>query len=540
MKHFSLRTINGRTTLLIVLFLSVVVGFSLFLYVKNLQIRQDYLTLQDHSNNITRYTVRIHGKFPVAQTLLLEAVYKPVDAQQEVFRSTLNTIRENVGFISSHFKSLEMVGPQPHLDSLMTDIALLDTLSTQFFTALRNDTTTSPESRMRYEKVLYRQYYSGGVEPIIGDFYRHLWAPIRRYNQPYQTEVLDRLDYNITFILRITIIISLLSIVIVSLAWWYFRRSLNRSIAPPVAIIQELAAGRHPAPQTPSADELGEITQAANQLTENLQRASHFALNIGQGNFGDEYTPQGEDDVLGNSLRQMRDALKKYREEEQIRQWTSEGLSQLMGLIRHQQLVIDELSEAVLSFLVKYLNVQQGGIFVASEAGEPVLELSACYAFERKKFLKKQIVPGEGLVGQAYLEREMTFITELPDHYVNITSGLGGNSPTCLLLVPMIHHETVEAVLELSSLQTLTTHQIAFVRQAGELIASALSTLRTTEQTQRLLEATQQQTEELRSREEEMRQSMEELEATQEEIARKNREIEQLYQQQANAPAQGE
>ena len=535
MKHLSARTINGRTTLLIILFLTVIVGFSLFLYIKNLQIRQDYLALQNHSNSIVANTARIHGKFPVAQVLLLEAVHKPIDAQQEYFRSTLTAIRDYISVVDRDFEQLNTVGHRPYLDSLSTDVALLDTLGTQFFAALRRDTTTSPESRIRYERSLYQQYFSEDMESVTQAFYQHLWTPINYYNKPYQKEILSRLDYNTTAILRITIIISLLSIAAVSLAWWYFRRSLNRSITPPVTIIQALASGQLPDRQTPSVDELGQITRAANQLTENLRKAVRFALNIEQGNFEDDYTPQSEDDVLGNSLWQMRDALRKYREEEQIRQWTSEGLSQVMELIRHRQSVMDELSEAVLSFLVKYLNVQQGGFFVVSKVSEPVLELSACYAFDRKKFLKKQIAPGEGLVGQAYLEKETALLTELPDNYVNITSGLGGSSPTCLLIVPVTHHEAVEAVVELGSWQPLTTHQVTFVEQAGELLASALSTLRTTEETRQLLAATQEQAKELQTREEEMRQNMEELEATQEELVRKNREIEQLYHQQISS-----
>lgn len=537
MKHLSVRSINGRTTLLVAFFLIVIIGFSIFLYAKNLQIRQDYLALQNHSNKITTNTLRLHGKFPVAQVLILEAVHKPIDSQQEKFHKTLTRLKNGIHAIDSEFKELNIVGAQPYSDSLLIDIALLGTVGDQFFTALRNDTTTNSESRIQFERALYHQYYSADMELVVQEFYKHLWAPITYYNAPYQQEILKRLDYNTGFILRSTIIISLLSVVAVSLAWWYFRRSLNQSISPPVAIIKALAAGQFPQAQIPSADELGEITRAANQLTENLQKASRFALNIGQGDLEDDYAPQSENDVLGNSLWQMRDALKQYREEEQVRQWTSEGLSQLMNLIRHHQAVMHELSEAVLSFLVKYLKVQQGGIFVVDTADEPVLELSACYAFDRKKYLQKQIEPGEGLLGQAYLEKQTTLITDLPDHYISITSGLGDSRPACLLVVPIIHHEAVEAVLELSSFQRLSAHEITFVEQAGELIASALATLRTTEQTQRLLEATQQQTEELRNREEEMRQSMEELEATQEEMARKNREIEQLYHRQTHSGA---
>ncbi len=44
--------------------------------------------------------------------------------------------------------------------------------------------------------------------------------------------------------------------------------------------------------------------------------------------------------------------------------------------------------------------------FIEEEGDEPFLELKACYAYERKKFITQKVGIGQGLVGQTFLERQ--------------------------------------------------------------------------------------------------------------------------------------
>ena len=130
---------------------------------------------------------------------------------------------------------------------------------------------------------------------------------------------------------------------------------------------------------------------------------------------------------------------------------------------------------------------------------------------------------GEGILGQTFLEKETTYLTNLPEDYIRITSGLGDANPKSILIVPLKVDTQVYGMIELASFNAYLPHEIAFVEKLGESIASTLASVRAAQKNRQLIQQFQQQTEEMRAQEEEMRQNMEELQATQEEISRKER-----------------
>lgn len=154
----------------------------------------------------------------------------------------------------------------------------------------------------------------------------------------------------------------------------------------------------------------------------------------------------------------------------------------------------------------------------------PKLHLMSCFAYERKKFLEKSIEIKEGLLGQCFLEGQTIFMTDVPQEYIKIKSGLGDAPPGCLLIVPLKVNESIYGVIEVASFHKMEQYQIEFIEKLAENIAAAISSIQINERTKMLLQSTQQQAEEMRSQEEEMKQNMEELSATQEEMGRKERE----------------
>jgi nitrate/nitrite-specific signal transduction histidine kinase len=281
-------------------------------------------------------------------------------------------------------------------------------------------------------------------------------------------------------------------------------------------------------------DEIGDMGDALNGFIEALQRTSEFAVEIGKGNFNTEYESLGEDDTLGNALIDMRTNLKKADAEEtkrkledEIRNWTTQGLADFGDILRHNSDNMDMLAKNIMKHLVDYLNVNQGAIYILNQQdqGNSYFEMKSAIAYNRDKYLKKNFEITEGLVGRCAFEKLPVYLNEIPEDYIKLTSGLGGAEPNYLLLVPLIINENVLGVIEVASFNEIPKYQIEFIQVLGENIASTISNVRINEQTKHLLDESKLRGDELSAQEEELRQNMEELQATQEEAARREREM---------------
>ncbi|MCE2997424.1 MAG: GAF domain-containing protein [Cyclobacteriaceae bacterium] len=273
-------------------------------------------------------------------------------------------------------------------------------------------------------------------------------------------------------------------------------------------------------------DEIGEMVESIQVMIKGLKSNRDFAVEIGKGNYDSSFTPLSEQDQMGNALINMRNNLRLNAEESNRRNWATAGLAEIGGILRRTDLSSDALYDSIIQFVVKYLSGNQGALFILNDedVNHHHLELVACYAYNRKKYLHQKITVGEGLIGQCYLEKEVIYLTDVPQGFVRITSGLGDASPSCVLIVPIKINEEVHGVLEIAFFRKLLTHEIEFVQKISESIASTITSVKVADRTKRMVHELQEKSEVMKSQEEEMRQNMEELSATQEEMARKEKE----------------
>ncbi len=313
-----------------------------------------------------------------------------------------------------------------------------------------------------------------------------------------------------------------------------FSVNVKNSFIELIQYTYELSKGSLPDQlDSTRGDEFGDIAGHLNTHIQDLQKKIDLLSSMSVDGPGELFSPEAED-KLGNALLVLSDFLtskelqevSRNREDKKIN-WISEGAAQLGEVLRSERDDVGELSFLIIQKLVTYMNMEMGSLYVASESDpeHPTLELSASYAYERRKYISLSFEWGEDLPGTCALEKERIFITDVPPDYFNVASGLGNSKPNCILLVPLQVSRRVVGVIELATVRLLRPFEIEFVESLSERIASSLMAVRDSERTTSLLEQSQAQAEALREQDSAMRESMKKLEQAQQESSTKESEI---------------
>ena len=252
------------------------------------------------------------------------------------------------------------------------------------------------------------------------------------------------------------------------------------------------------------------LARSMNQMIVNFKSVITQANRIAEGDLSIEVSVQSDMDVLGHTLNSMTRALRESKEVNQVQDWLKSGQTQLYDIMRGEY-DIPKLCERIISFVALYLDCQVGAIYIMSDK-DKALHLISSYAFERRKNIANRFAPGESLVGQAVLEKQPIIVTEVPDDYVRITSGLGANVPSTILIYPLTLENQTTGVIELGSFSPISNTDMEWMKSITEPIAMAIHSAQSRTRLQDLLTTTQNQSERLQEQQEELRQNNEELE----------------------------
>ena len=236
-------------------------------------------------------------------------------------------------------------------------------------------------------------------------------------------------------------------------------------------------------------------------------------------------------------IMKQNDELQKSREIERQHQWFNEGIAMFADILRKNKDKVDELSNNILQNIIRHLNSIQGGIYILNDdnPSEKFLELIASYAYNSKKFEMRRLDIGETLVGNCFKDGVTKIITEIPDDYLTIESGLGHGQSNNLILVPLKLDEVIVGVLEIASLNPFSPIQVQFLEKLSENITAQLFNTKMNNKTAKLLEQSQQLAEEMHIREIETSYRIQELEANKEEALRQKQERDELINSISNS-----
>ncbi len=253
-------------------------------------------------------------------------------------------------------------------------------------------------------------------------------------------------------------------------------------------------------------DSLG---QAVNEMAKSLRAVVVQAERVAKGDYTTQIRRRSEQDQLGSALSDMTSSLSKVTSDNEHKSRIMTGQTELNNAMRGDQNLTD-LSRSIITYLCSYLGARVGAFYVSEDSG--VQHLVASYAYLERKNLSNEFRPGEGLIGQAVLEKTPISLTKCPEDYIRIGSGLGETVPSVIVVYPFLMNNEVKGVIELGLLQDDSNSVIDFLFQVSESVAMAVNSARARTRMTELLEKTTAQSEELQAQSEELRQTNEELE----------------------------
>jgi len=237
--------------------------------------------------------------------------------------------------------------------------------------------------------------------------------------------------------------------------------------------------------------------------------------------------------IINSNLK----ALKKAELETSSKNWLLTGIGELNSKMQGEKEEL-QLAQEMIGQLAAYMNAQIGAVYIAENGG---LSLAGGYAFHHRKENANTIKFGQGLVGQAALEKKHIVFSQVPDDYVKINSGLGNSSPKNIIVYPFQYDNQLKGVIEIGASREFSELDLQFIKMVSENIGIVFNSAQSRTKLKDLLEETQRQAEELSAQQEELKQSNEELQektgllekseaelkAQQEELQQTNEELEE-------------
>ncbi len=268
-------------------------------------------------------------------------------------------------------------------------------------------------------------------------------------------------------------------------------------------------------------------------ITRNLSKIMNVISSLTSTSSNTEDIPQIEvksQDETGDIAK----AFNKMTMASQEKSWLEHSIAEVATMYQgiHD---LQTLSEQFMMKITPMVGASYGVFYVKQGSGENEYFQSLAYTAKSSTEIKSvRFRHNEGLVGQAALEKRTILLTDLPEDYIQISSGIGAAKPTSLIIIPVEFEEEVTIVIELASFYKFTQIQEKFLQQIANHIGITVNSVKGRMQIENLLQQSKLLTEELQSQSEELQMQQEELLSMNEKLEEQFNQSEQKSQELTN------
>ncbi len=275
-------------------------------------------------------------------------------------------------------------------------------------------------------------------------------------------------------------------------------------------------------------DLTGNVNLLAANLTTQVRAIAEVATAVTKGDLtrSIQVETRGEVAELKDNINTMISNLRETTESNREQDWLKTNLAKFTGMLQGER-ELKTVGQMLLTELAPLVNAHQGTIYHLTGSDKRTeLKMLSSYAHSSDSQLTRSIQLGEGLIGQAAVEKKRNLLMNVPPNFINIESSLGKARQVSIVVLPVLFEGQTKAVIELAALQSFSPGSLAFLDLLTQSIGAVFNTIEATMRTEGLLTQSQQLTVELQSRQSELQQTNEELGTKARLLAEQNAEVE--------------
>ncbi|MBW0116983.1 HAMP domain-containing protein [Pseudonocardia abyssalis] len=281
------------------------------------------------------------------------------------------------------------------------------------------------------------------------------------------------------------------------------------------------------------------VNQLASTLTTQLRAISAVSTAVASGDLTQQIrvAALGEVAELKDTINMMIGALRETTTTNADQGWLDSNLVRIGGLLQGQR-DLRAVCQMIMNEVAPLVGAQVGAFFLATPRSEGAARVDADRSGPDGRWVLTggyamavddppvAVRSGDGLVGQAAATGETVLMTDVPDDYLPVRSGVGVAAPRAVVVLPVPFEGESLGVIEFGSVTPFSALHLAFLERLVGAIGVALATIRANRRTEELLKQSQGLATELQDQSAELQRANAELEEKAEQLSEQNRNVE--------------
>jgi signal transduction histidine kinase/CheY-like chemotaxis protein/HAMP domain-containing protein len=276
------------------------------------------------------------------------------------------------------------------------------------------------------------------------------------------------------------------------------------------------------------------VNQLAQNLTSQVRAIGEVSTAVAKGDLTRSITveAQGEVAALKDNINQMIGNLKDTTHKNQEQDWLKTNLARFSSMMQGQRNIVS-VAQLIMSELTPLVDAQHGAFYLmdSDHQGEPLLQLIASYGFGSRRGLSSAYRLKESLIGQSAFEKKRILLSDVPENFITITTGMGEAPPRSVLVLPVLFEGETKAVIELASFKPFVANHLSFLDQLMVSLGVILNMISSSMRTEELLIQLKKSNAELEAQAGELNDKAKLLEVKNNEVELASRSLEEKAEQ---------